>query len=475
MKPIYKLILATCLLLPNTMTWGQTDRQPKFTFVASDTSGNITLRRVTNFNPSVSLADTALAFAIDSLRTDGTATIVTVYETDADSTVGLWQIGTGGNRALWLNSQRVSYEDFAITYRRSTEHGVVIHTMRYQYPAIDSNYNGHDTLYLGREGDTFGDKNLCAFLYFPGQISSAYQRQLESALAVRYGALLHGPYVNRNSDTLWNPLADDSLYSFGVCGIGRDDSLSLSQPRSVIRNGILTLEAASPLSDLDYIMLGCDSNAIDLSDEVVAVDTVSYLAVTRHWKLRSHTSCSPLQGELSEGLRGEISSIVRLSVDLPLPADAIRLMLTSSDGSVILTTDTANSFTLTINNGEDYYIFLLVNPSALPTGAKGTKGHSSEGETASTDTDTFRHSSNHTFSVSPNPSSGHYTLRVDQPDDDIINIRVVDANGRVVEQHTTSEPLSQYTYNGHLAADGIYYVTVSSNGYQKTIKLIVVK
>ncbi|MBO7576803.1 MAG: T9SS type A sorting domain-containing protein, partial [Bacteroidales bacterium] len=97
------------------------------------------------------------------------------------------------------------------------------------------------------------------------------------------------------------------------------------------------------------------------------------------------------------------------------------------------------------------------------------------GETASTDTDTFRHSSNHTFSVSPNPSSGHYTLRVDQPDDDIINIRVVDANGRVVEQHTTSEPLSQYTYNGHLAADGIYYVTVSSNGYQKTIKLIVVK
>lgn len=461
MKPIYKLILATCLLLPYAVAWGQTGSQPRFAFVASDTSGNITLRRVTNFNPSVSLADTALAFTIDSLRTDGTATIVTVYETDADSTVGLWQIGSNGNRALWLNSQRVSYDDFAITYRRSTEHGVVIHTMRYQYPAIDSNYNGHDTLYLGREGDTFGDKNFCAFLYYPGQISSAYQRQLESALAVRYGALLHGPYVNSHSDTLWNPLADDSLYSFGVCGIGRDDSLSLSQPRSVIRNGILTLEAASPLSDLDYIMLGCDSNAIDLSDEVVAVDTVSYLAVTRHWKLRPHTY--------------GYASTVRLVVDLPLPADAIRLMLTSSDGSVILTPDTANSFTLTINNGKDYYISLLVNPSALPTGAKGTKGHSSEGETASTDTDTFRHSSNHTFSVSPNPSSGHYTLRVDQPDDDIINIRVVDANGRVVEQHTTSEPLSQYTYNGHLAADGIYYVTVSSNGYQKTIKLIVVK
>lgn len=461
MKPIYKLILATCLLLPYAVAWGQPGSQPRFAFVASDTSGNITLRRVTNFNPSVSLSDTILAIVADSLRTDGTATIFTVYETDADSVIGLWQVGSGGNRALWLNSQRVSYDDFAITYRRSTEHGVVIHTMRYQYPAIDSNYNGHDTLYLGREGDTFGDKNFCAFLYYPGQISSAYQRQLESALAVRYGALLHGPYVNSHSDTLWNPLADDSLYSFGVCGIGRDDSLSLSQPRSVIRNGILTLEAATPLSDLDYIMLGCDSNAIDLSDEVVVVDTVSYLAVARHWKLRPHTY--------------GYASTVRLVVDLPLPADAIRLMLTSSDGSVILSPDTANSFTLTINNGEDYYISLLVNPSALPTGAKGTKGHSSEGETASTDTDTFTHSSNHTFSVSPNPSSGHYTVRVAQSDDDIINIRVVDANGRIIEQHSTTEPLSHYTYNGHLSADGIYYVTVTSNGRQQTIKLIVVR
>lgn len=458
MKQLYKLILATCLLLPYAVAWGQTGSQPWFAFVASDTSGNITLRRVTNFNPSVSFADTAMAFAIDSLRTDGTATIVTVYETDADSTVGLWQIGTGGNRALWLNSQRVSYDNFAITYRRSTEHGVVIHTMRYQYPAIDSNYNGHDTLYLGREGDTFGDKNLCAFLYYPGQISSAYQRQLESALAVRYGALLHGPYVNSHSDTLWNPLADDSLYSFGVCGIGRDDSLSLSQPRSVIRNGILTLEAVTPLSDLEHIMLGCDSNAIDLSDEVVAVDTVSYLAVTRHWKLRSHTY-------------GHASS-VRLIVGLPVPSEAIRLMINSSNGSVILTPDSANAFALTPADGEEYYITLLVNPSALPSGTKGPGG---EGKTASTDTDTFTHSSNHTFSVSPNPSSGHYTLRVAQSDGDIINIRVVDANGRIVEQHSTSEPLSQYTYNGHLSADGIYYVTVSSNGRQQTIKLIVVR
>ena len=167
---------------------------------------------------------------------------------------------------------------------------------------------------------------------------------------------------------------------------------------------------------------------------------------------------------------------MRLTVGLPLPAETIRLMLTTADGSTtVMAPDSTMAFTLNIADGQDYFLSLLVNPSALPSGTKGAKGHGSEDETASTDTDTFTNSSNHTFSVSPNPTSGHYTLRVTQPDDDIINIRVVDANGRIVEQHSSSEPLSQYTYNGHLSANGVYYVTVTSNGRQQTIKLIVVR
>ena len=58
------------------------------------------LRRVTNFNHSVDLGCNVAAFIYDSLRTDRTATVVTVYETDADSTVGLWEIGSGVNRVL---------------------------------------------------------------------------------------------------------------------------------------------------------------------------------------------------------------------------------------------------------------------------------------------------------------------------------------------------------------------------------------
>ena len=458
MKQLYKIILTTCLLLPYNVALGQTVRPPKVEFHPSD-SVPFTLSRVTNFNPSVSLSDTVLTIIADSLRTDGTATIFTVYETDADSIIGLWQVGSGSNCALWLNSQRVSYDDFSVTYRNSNEHGVVVHSMLYQYPVLDSSYSGHDTLFLGREGSTVGEKNLCAIFYYPGRLDLQFKRQLESALAIRYGAVLHGPYVNSLSDTLWNPLSDDSLFSVGICGIGRDDSLSLFQPRSAIRNDIMTLESVTPLSDLEHIMLGCDSNAIDLSDETFIVDTVSYLAVARQWKLRALT-----YGH---------TSTVRLTVGLPLPFDAIRLMLTTVDGSTtVIATDSTMAFTLNIADGQDYFLSLLVNPSALSSVTKGAKnGTNKEEYTDNEELPIF----NSQFSISPNPSSGHYTLRVNQPNDDIINIRVVDANGRIVEQHSTAEPLSQYTYNGHLSANGVYYVTVTSNGRQQTIKLIVVR
>ncbi len=451
MKQVNKIIILTCLLFSSTIAQGQSYFQPKYSFVAlggiSDISSS--LLRTTNYNPSVYLGDTMLAVVADSLRSDGTATIVTVYETDADSTVGLWQIGSGRNRSLWLNSHRVSYDDIAITYHTSNEHGVVIHAMNYKYPAPDSTYDGHDTIFLGREGDLLGDKNLCTFLYFPGKISRRFQRQMESTLAIRYGALLHGPYINRVSDTLWNPLGYDSLYSFGVCGIGRDDSLSLLQSRSVIRGDILTIEAPDPLSDLDCVMLGCDSNAVNLDDENFVHGTESYVYVARHWKLRAHT----LQDSIT----------IHLSANLPVPKEALRIMLTSENGTVFVAPSTTDlSFTVALADSQDYHVALLVNTAALTKRIESCCLENTESET-------------NQFSVTPNPTSGRYTVNIDQPDDDIVSIRIVDALGRTIDCHTTSKPFSKYTYNGVLTADGIYYIIVSSNGRQKTIKLVVVK
>lgn len=465
------LIFLSLFIWGGTMSFGQTPAVPRFHLVVEDTmtADNVSNRasnmeanlfRVTNFNPSIDLSDSTLFYTYDSLRTDGMATIVTVYETDADSIVGLWQIGNGNNRVLWLNSQQASYENFAITYRDATEQGVIIHTMLYQYPRIDSIYDGHDTLYIGREGTHIGEKNFCEMFYFSGRLDFRYQQQLESALAIRYGALLHGPYFNSQSDTLWNTLGCDSLYSLGICGIGRDDSLSLLQPQSIIRNDYLAIETLSPFENLSHVMMGHNGGAFIPGDDMVLVDTVQYIAVDRHWKLRVHSN--------------RISEQIRITIDIPVPTDALRLMLTNGDGTEIFSpmeTEGIIFDSITISEGQDYILTLLVDPSALPNDAKGDSITSESHESVDIPTESvgFR------VVVHPNPTAGHYTAEVNQNREDNIGIQVLDASGRIIEQHITNDKYVQYKHTGILDAAGVYYVTVSSNGKQKTIKVIVVK
>ncbi len=463
-------VLSVCMV---TGVLGQTPISPKIHLEVSDTmvfdvANNSSfiipanLHRITNFNHSVNLKDSSLVFVLDSLRTDSIASIITVYETDEDSIVGLWQIGADANRSLWLNSQRVSYEKYSLKYRNTTEHGVVIHSMQYKYPATDSTYNGHDTIYIGHEGVNNGEKNFCALLYFPYRLNHQYLQQIESSLAIRYGALLHGPYINSNIDTLWNTIGIDSLYSFGVCGIGRDDSMSLIQPRSIIRNDILAIETSGQLSDLEYVMLGCDSSALELGDEIIIDDTIHHVALSRHWKLRAHGNFT--------------STSVNLTANIPLPSEAVRMMLASSQGTYILSpTGNLKFDSIIITPNEDYYITLLIDTTAISSDAtKGGKGQHSD---SAADLLLSNSDEHHTLNLqlSPNPSTGSYSVYIELDDDDIVNVQVVDAWGRIVDQYTTPKSLSQYIYNGHLNIDGTYYVTVSCNGQQKTMKLIVVR
>lgn len=434
--------------------WGQTDCGARYAISALDLYGRVLPeeQRTTNFNPSLCLDDKSLSIVLDSMRTDGTATIITVYETDADDEVGLWQLGSGSNRALWLNSQSASYDDFSVRYRSTTERGVVIHSMAYRYPSVESTYNGHDTLMLGLEGSNMGKKNLCMMLYFPGVLPGDKQRRLESVLAVRYGALLHGPYIDRNMYTLWDTKESDSAYSHGVCGIGRDVEFGLYQPKSMIRGDILTIATADSLADLDYVMLGSDGNALSLDGETVYEDGRRYSSVARRWKLRAHTDAA--------------STEVNILADLELPADRVRLMLSSDEETKVLTPERGSLqfVDIEVRSGVDYILTLLVDED------KNEDQNENEDQNGS-----FAASSGGTVSVMPNPTTGKFTLDVLQDEEAEVEVRILDVNGRTVEHFTTDEKVSQYSYDGKLQASGIYYVTVSSNGCQKTIKLIVVR
>ena len=401
----------------------------------------------TNSNPSIPLNDTSFAIVVDSLHTDRTATIVTVYETDDDNVVGLWQISNAGSPKLWLNSQCASYEDFAIWYRKFNERGVVIHTMVYSYPEPDSLYDGHDTLHIGICDTISGSKNFCAFQYFDTRISARQQRILESALAIRYGAWLHGPYLNSIHDTLWHPLGSDSTFSFGICGIGRDDSISLAQPQSIIRNDILSIAAAAPLPNMAHVMMGRDSNEAAVIPIPVVVAGETFFELGRHWKVRGHGSHQ---------------------IPITFSADSsysdCRLSIISGDNTRIIDMND----TVIILEGEDYYISLLVSMDV----ASSCQKHHTNNDSRDGIMDASIESS---VVASPNPTSGSYSVSITQAKEDYVDIRVIDANGRTMETHRTSGMVNEYRYDSSLSAAGIYYIVVRSNGTMQTIKLIVAK
>ena len=459
MKRIILVLLIIQIFLPHlNYSNAQTIPLPKISVAADSSCVTIETNNIgnweipmtmtmTNFNPSISLVDTSFAMAFDSLHSDKTTTIVTVYETDDDNIVGLWQISNAGAAKLWLNSQRASYEDFSIRYRKSNEKGVVVHTMTYVYPEMDSLYDGHDTLCIGICDTILGVKNLCTFQYFDTKISAKQQRILESALAIRYGAWLHGIYLNSEQDTLWDPLGKDSTFTYGICGIGRDDSLSLLQPKSIIRNDILSIAAPASLPNLVHVMMGCDSNDVSLSPIPIVVNGEPFSEMERHWKLRGH---------------GNDTIQITFSVDSIY--SRCRLIIESEMDTHIIGIDD----TISILDGKDYYVSILIP-------AEGVASDQKQRANGETQTSSQNLPKGCTIAVAPNPTSGNYSVHISQEDEDYVNIQVVDVHGRTIETHKPANKVKDYCYSSSLSESGIYYVTISSNREKQTIKLIVAK
>lgn len=408
------------------------------------------VQRTTNYNPSIEMDDTLLSIAHDSLQSDKTATIVTVYETDAEDKIGLWEISNSGNAKLWLNSQYVSYEDFSIRYRDDNERGVIVHTMTYTYPDPDSLYSGHDTLTIGQCDTVRGHKNFCAFVYYDKNLTFRQRRMQESALAIRYGAWLHGPYVNSANEIIWDPIGKDSAYSHGICGIGRDDSISLLQVKSIIRNDILSVSTAEPIQDRVHVMMGHDGKEAVPDPMPVIIGEDRFYELDRHWKIRAH---------------GGDDQRIRFLLDSTYRSTEIKLKIESDHDTRIV----GVSDTLTLISEKDYFVSILM---AEEDDIQGTK----QGSRKHQDYDKGVPSDEHcTVVVSPNPTTGNYTVDVIQSQEDYIDILVTDVKGRIVEKFQTQDQVDRYRHTSSLSVSGIYYITVSSNGKQNTIKLIVVR
>lgn len=425
---------------------------------------------LTNYNATVELNDTVGYFVYDSLIYDSVVTIVTVYETDEDTIVGVWEIGTEDNKQIWLNSRKVSYQDFDITYRRATEKGVIINTMLFEYPNKDSNfvYTGKDTLFLGIQGENSADKNFCEYLYFKGGLKYNQQRVLESCLAVKYGALLHKCYLDRNLDTIWHTNGIDRLYSFGVCGIGRDDNFPLLQERSIIRQDILTIEAVDSLYDLNYIMLGRNENYNQLSEEVFFIDTIKYHPIKRKWKMRSHSNESNHYVRLTYNTEGDFN------------ASSIRILISSQDSDFYgmdiliptLVTDTSVVFdSIFLVDNQDYFVTIALEGDSIFNTPEVKKSFVMQNDDGKDNT-----GSNINITLNPNPTNtGEFEVNIDQTAEDEIMLVVTNSKGQTILSKEVKEKVLDYTFTNYIQDKGVYFVSVYTNGIKKTVKLVVIK
>lgn len=440
-------------------------------FDKKDTSKSVTIsntENLINFHTSLYLGDSVINFVYDSLRYDSVATIMTVYETDEDSVVGVWEIGTGGNKQIWLNSQKVSYRNFGISYRRTTEKGVIINTMRFEYPKMDSNsiYTGTDTLFIGKQEENIGDKNFCEYLYFKGTLPYKEQRINETCLAVKYGALLHNGYIDRNLDTIWHSKGIDSLYSFGVCGVGRDDEFPILQNRSKVRKDLLTIETQDSLNNLDYIMLGHNEYYNQLSEETFFIDTTEFHFIERKWKLRSHSHSHNYN--------------IKLIYEIPpyFNADNIRMIINTQDTDYntnivipTLITDTNVVFdNILISDSIDYYISIAFEGDSIYNPIEEKKNlfvkKSQENNT--------ENSIN--ITLTPNPTNtGEFEVNVNQTNEDEITLIITNSKGQTIMSEEVKKKVKDYYYTNYISEQGVYFVTICSNGIKKTIKLVVIK
>jgi hypothetical protein len=424
---------------------------------------------ITNYNATIELNDTIAYFVYDSLIYDSVVTVMTIYETDEDTIVGVWEIGTGANKQIWLNSRKVSYQDFDITYRRTTEKSVIINTMLFEYPKKDSNfvYMGKDTLFLGIQGENIAEKNFCEYLYFNGELKYNQQRVLESCLAIKYGALLHKGYLDKNLDTIWHTNGIDSLYSFGVCGIGRDDSFPLFQQKSIIRKDFLTMEVTDSLYDLNYIMLGCNESSNQLSEETFFIDTIKYHPIERKWKIHSHSNGT--------------DHYIRLTYDLQdrFNANSIRMLISTQDSGIYNTnilrptfvTDTSVEFdSILIVDAQSYFISIAFEGDSIFKDCKTKKYFI----TKSKNKDDIENNIN--ISLKPNPTNtGEFEVNINQTNKDEIMLVITDSKGQTIFSKEIKEKVLDYTYTNYIQEQGVYFVSVYTNGIKKTVKLFVIK
>lgn len=444
-RHLFRFLVAFCLLFPCAATQGQTDSSlPRPAFHWRCPSGDSLL----NFHPA-----TTAPLRFDSIPYAEDYTVVVVYKPVVDTEATVWQLVFADSMVRGLTTERILSDNTAIRYAGQTGRKPVIHTLRQSAPDLPS---APVRLSVGD-----GNLKVAEVLYFDSRLGNAALRRVQSTLAVRYGITL-GPvdYIGGNGECLWRHRLDSALFHHRITGIGNDTVGDLRQlcSRSEMDGAVVTLSADS-LPGGASLLFGDNDAPLTFLQEDGDIETLA-----RRWRVQA-TGAGDAGFSLAFDTR-----------DIPLPTDSLVLLL---DGNIVLpSATTANE--ARFNNlwlPSDTCTFTLARGTRLwqmaKSGAKGTKGHGGNDDnttTRSDNTHTLAQPGIPTFSVYPNPTTGHFTIEVTGARQ--VQATVYSLQGKVMATYN-ADGRERYRFEGNLPAGNAYYATVTTESGSQTMKLVV--
>ncbi len=445
MKPIYKLILTTCLLLPYCVVQGQVGQgvpSPAFHWKCPSADSLL------NFHPA-----TIAPLHFDSIPYAEDYTVVVVYKPVVDTEATVWQLVFADSIVRGLTTERIVSDSIAIRYAELSDSKPVIHTLRQSAPDISS---ANVSLSVGD-----GNIKVSEVMYFNHRLGNSALRRVQSALAIRYGITL-GPvdYIGGNGNRVWLHRRDSAMFHHRITGVGSDSSCNLHQlcSRSEMDGSVVTLSAES-LPQGAYLLVGDNDAPLTFQLEDGDVEILA-----RQWRM---------QVSDAEDVDFSLSFDTRR---IPIPTDSLVLLL---DDNIILPS-VATTNEVRFNNlwlPSDTCTFTIARGSILwhlaQSGAKGAKGHGGNGDdntTKSGNTHTLTHSSIQTFSVFPNPTTGHFNIEVSGARQ--VQVTIYSLQGKVMATYNDSDR-DRYCFEGSMPSGNVYYATITTESGSQTMKLVV--
>ncbi len=445
MKQLYKIILGTCLLLPCGVVLGQTGQgfpTPAFHWQC------LSADSLLNFHPA-----TITPLHFDSIPYAEDYTVVVVYKPVADTEATVWQLVFADSIVRGLTTERILSDSTSIRYSELSDRKPVIHTLRQSAPDIPTSYVRLSV------GD--GNIKVAEVLYFNHRLGNSALRRVQSALAIRYGITL-GPvdYIGGNGNRVWQHRRDSAMFHHRITGVGSDTACNLHQlcSRSEMDGSVATLSTDS-LPQEAYLLFGDNDAPLTFQQKDGDVETLA-----RQWRVQA------------SGAEDVGFSLAFDTRNIPTPTDSLVLLL---DGNIVLPS-VATTNEVRFNNlwlQSNTCTFTLARGSMLwhlaQSGAKGAKGHGGNGDdntTKSDNTHTLTHSSIQTFSIFPNPTSGHFNIEVSGARQ--VQVTIYSLQGKVMATYSDSDR-DHYHFEGSLPSGNSYYATVTTESGSQTMKLVV--